>query len=144
MALLDVVFRVLDKAGASFIEPRREDGHGSAALDPTFVAAAQTFPTSDSTDTEWIPVATTVVNAGETTLYTPAAGKRVRLHWIYAINDPVSSTSTKITIKIGTQVYYVAWALSKRQQFTGPVDGSLSIILSSPGEVAVTAFIEEI
>lgn len=30
MALLDVVFRLLDKAGTGFLEPRREDGHGSA------------------------------------------------------------------------------------------------------------------
>lgn len=37
MSLLSVVFRVLDKAGAAFIEPRREDGHGSAANNRSFV-----------------------------------------------------------------------------------------------------------
>ena len=37
MALLDVVFRLLDKSGASFVEPRREDGHGSSAGTPTHV-----------------------------------------------------------------------------------------------------------
>lgn len=37
MALLDVVFRMLDKAGAAFVEPRQEDGHGSAAATPTHV-----------------------------------------------------------------------------------------------------------
>lgn len=31
MSLLSVVFRMLDKAGTGFIEPRREDGHGSHA-----------------------------------------------------------------------------------------------------------------
>lgn len=37
MAFLDVVFRVLDKAGVSFIEPRREDGHGSNSASPSHV-----------------------------------------------------------------------------------------------------------
>lgn len=144
MALRDIVFRVLDKAGVAFIEPRREDGHGSAIGTPSFISAAEILPTSDSTDVEWISRATTVTNAGDTVIYTPAPGKRIRLHWIYAINDPVSSSSTKITVKIGGTTYYVAWALSKRQQFTGPVDGVLTINLSSPGDVAVTAFLEEI
>lgn len=31
MSLMKVVFRMLDKAGTGFIEPRREDGHGSSA-----------------------------------------------------------------------------------------------------------------
>lgn len=103
-----------------------------------------TVPTTDSTDIEYIPVATTVTAVGDTTIYTPATGKRVRLHWIYAINDPLASTSTKITVKIGTQTYYVAWAISKRQQFTGAINAPLIINLSALGNVAVTAFIEEI
>lgn len=37
MALLDVVFRLLNKAGDGFIEPRREDGHGSAVETPSHV-----------------------------------------------------------------------------------------------------------
>lgn len=38
MALLDVVFRLLNRAGDDFIEARREDGHGSTALTPTHVS----------------------------------------------------------------------------------------------------------
>lgn len=37
MALLDVVFRLLNKAGDDFIEARREDGHGSSVANPTHV-----------------------------------------------------------------------------------------------------------
>lgn len=37
MALLDVVFRALNKAGDAFIEMRREDGHGSDSSTPTHV-----------------------------------------------------------------------------------------------------------
>lgn len=36
MALLDVVFRVLNKAATAFIEPRIEDGHGSAVASPSY------------------------------------------------------------------------------------------------------------
>lgn len=38
MALLDVVFRLLDKTGTGFIEPRREDGHGSLVTAPSFTS----------------------------------------------------------------------------------------------------------
>ena len=37
MSLFQVVQRVLNKAGNAFIEPRREDGHGSTELNPTHV-----------------------------------------------------------------------------------------------------------
>ena len=37
MAWMDVVFRMLDKAGATFIEPRVEDGHGSDASTPSLL-----------------------------------------------------------------------------------------------------------
>lgn len=110
----------------------------------SFLNYATPFPTLDSTDVEYTSVATTVAAAGDNTIYTPAAGKRVRLHWVYAINDPSAATSTKITVKIGSNTYYVAWAISKRQQFTGPVNGPLVINLSATGNVAVTAFVEEI
>lgn len=100
--------------------------------------------TTDSTDIEYLPVATTIMALGDTVVYTPAAGKRVRLHWVYAINDPYSLTSSKITIRIGTKVLYVAWAISKRQQFTGDINAPLVVNLSSAANVAFTAFVEEI
>lgn len=100
--------------------------------------------TKDTTDLEYTSVATTVTAVGDTVLYTPAPGMRVRLYWIYAINDPASSTSTKMTIRIGPQTFYVAWAISKRQQFTGQVDEPLVINLSVVGNVAVTAFVEDV
>lgn len=115
-------------------------------VDNIGVQIRQSVPvdTLDSTDIEYTSVATTVTSVGDTTVYTPAAGKRVRLHWIYAINDPTAAVSSKITVKLGNTAFYVAWALSKRQQFTGPVDGALVINLSAAGNVAVTAFLEEV
>ena len=41
MTWMNVVFRALDRAGAVFIEPRREDGHGSSAANPTFVTSTE-------------------------------------------------------------------------------------------------------
>jgi hypothetical protein len=37
MSLLQTVFRALNKAGDSFVEPRTNDGHGSSSADQTFV-----------------------------------------------------------------------------------------------------------
>ena len=119
---------------------------GAISLEATqqSVLAAVSGMIKDSTDMEYTAVATTITASGDNIVYTPTTGKRVRLHWIYAINDPLSTTSTKITIKIGTTTYYVAWAISKRQQFTGVINGQLIINLSATGNVAVTAFLEEI
>lgn len=36
MSLLNVVFRMLNKAGLAFVEPRAEDGHGSEVANPSF------------------------------------------------------------------------------------------------------------
>lgn len=112
----------------------------------TPVSDVDRFPvhSHDSTDVEYLKVATTVTSAGDTTLVTPSSGKSIRLHWVYAINDPTASTSTKITIKLGSAVQYVAWAISKRQQLTGAVNQPLVINLSNTGDVAVTIFYEEV
>lgn len=98
----------------------------------------------DSTDSEYLRFAGSVSAVGDTTLITPTAGKRLRLQWVYAINDPTANTSTKITIKLGSAVQYVAWAISKRQQLTGAVDAPLIINLTQLGDVAVTVFYQEV
>lgn len=100
--------------------------------------------TLDTSDVEYTRIATTVNAAGDTLLATPSSGKRIRLHRVYAVNDPVSNSSTKITIKLGGVAQYVVWAVSQKQQVTGPVNGALVINLSQPGDVAVTITYEEI
>jgi hypothetical protein len=108
------------------------------------VSSSDPLPTADSSDVEYLRYAGSVTTSGQTNLIVPATGKRIRLYWVYAINDPAASTSTKITIKLGNEIQYVAWAISKRQQLTGPIDGELSVTLSNPGDVAVTVFYQEI
>lgn len=136
MATLDVVFRILNKLGTGFIEPRREDGHGSMESLPSHIA--------DSGEREYTHVVATVSAIGDTTIYTPAAGKRIRIRWIYAINDPTAETPTLIKVLLGGQEKYRVYAISKRQMVTGPVDGALVINLSALGAVAVTVLLEEI
>lgn len=136
MGLLDVVFRVLSKDGDAFIEPRREDGHGATAALPTNVA--------DSGERDYSHTVATVTASGNTTIYTPASGKRIRLRWIYAINDPSSESAPLIKVFLGAEEKYRVFALSKRQVVTGPVDGALIINLSAAASVAVTALLEEI
>jgi hypothetical protein len=98
----------------------------------------------DSGEYEYTHVVATVTASGSTTIYTPAAGKLIRLRWIYAINDPGSSASPLIRVFLGAREYYRVFALSKRQAISGPIDGPLIINLSEAAEVAVTAILEEV
>lgn len=98
----------------------------------------------DSGEQEYTHVVATVTASGSTTVYTPAAGRRIRLRWVYAISDPSSATSPLIKVSLGATELYRVYALSKRQLATGPTDGALIINLSAAGSVAVTALIEEI
>lgn len=98
----------------------------------------------DSSELEFTHVVATVTNAGDTTVYTPASGNRVRLRWIYALNDPDLSTSPLIRISLGAEEKYRVYALSKRQLTTGPVNGALIVNLSEAASVAITALIEEV
>lgn len=98
----------------------------------------------DSGEQEYTHVVATVTASGNTTVYTPASGRRVRLHWMYAINDPGAATNPLIKVFLGADEKYRVYALSKRQMATGPVNGELIINLSTTGSVAVTALLEEV
>lgn len=97
----------------------------------------------DSGEYDFTHVVATVTASGDTTIYSPASGKRLRLRWIYAVNDPGSSASPLIKIFLGAEEKFRVYVISKRQWVTGPVDGELIINLSEAAEVAVTALIEE-
>ena len=98
----------------------------------------------DSGEYEYTHVVATVTASGSTTIYTPTAGKLIRLRWIYAINDPGSSATPLIKVFLGAQEYYRVFALSKRQAISGAIDAPLIINLSEAAEVAVTAILEEV
>lgn len=98
----------------------------------------------DSGEQEYTHVVATVTAAGSTTVFTPAAGRKIRLRWIYAINDPGLTASPLVKVFLGAREIYRVYALSKRQLVTGPVNGALIIDLSEAAGVAVTALLEEI
>jgi hypothetical protein len=98
----------------------------------------------DSGEQEYTHVVATVTASGNTTVYTPAAGKRVRLRWTYAVNDPGSTATPLIKVFLGAEEKFRVYVLSKRQLVTGPVDGALIINLSEAAEVAVTVLLEEV
>ena len=100
--------------------------------------------TVDSGEQEFTHVVATVTASGDTLLYTPSPGKRVRVRWVYAINDPGSSASPLIKVLLGTREIYRVFAVSKRQLVTGPVDGALIINLDEAASVAVTVLLEEV
>lgn len=98
----------------------------------------------DSGEQDYTHVVATVTASGSTTIYTPTAGKRVRLRWIYAINDPGSAATPLIKIFLGAEEKFRVYAISKRQWTTGPVNGALIVNLSEAAEVACTFLLEEI
>lgn len=99
---------------------------------------------ADSGERLYTHVVATVTASGDTTVHTPAAGKAIRLRWIYAINDPAATSPPLIKVKLGSTEIYRVWALSKRQLVLGAVNASLVINLTGGGTVAVTAILEEI
>lgn len=98
----------------------------------------------DAGEQDLIHVTATATASGDTVLYTPASGKRLRVRWVYAVNNPAASSSPLIKISLGSAEIFRVYALSKRQLVTGPVDGALKINLSAAAEVAVTVLLEEI
>lgn len=101
-------------------------------------------PGLDSGEQEYTHIVSNVTASGASTVHTPASGKRIRLHWIYAINDPSLTTTPLIKVSLGAEEKFRVYALSKRQRVTGPIDGALIIDLSATGSVAVTVLLEEV
>lgn len=98
----------------------------------------------DSGEREYTHVTATVTASGDTTIHTPAAGKAIRLRWIYALNDPAATAPARIAVKLGATTIYNTYGISKRQMVTGAADAVLAINLSAAGTVAVTAILEEV
>ena len=113
-------------------------------LGDAIVNANGWLDTADSTDVEYTAFTVIVTAAGDNTVYTPAAGKKVRLHWVYTLNNPASATPALITLSLGGVAKYATYGVSKRQQDTGPVNGAMVINLSVAGTVACTFRLEEV
>lgn len=106
-------------------------------------AGVSYLPGLDSGEKAYTHVVATVTSAGDTVIHTPQAGKRIVLHWVYAINNPSAATNPLIKVLVGATELYRVYALSKRQLCFGEPDAALKINLSEAGDVAVTVVLEE-
>lgn len=89
-------------------------------------------------------LAINVTAIGDNTVATPTSGKRFVLRKIKLLNDPTSSSSVGITVKLGAQTCISGWVIAERQRFVGAVDAALIINLSANAAVRGTAYYEEI
>lgn len=141
MALLDVVFRVLDKAGSAFIEPRREDGHGSSAVTPTFVDTGLNQPTT--------PADTQPISATALPLPTGAATEAKQLpdnHNVTVSNlplDPLTGTNSSVSASV-TAVTLLASNGTRRgatvyNDSTSPLKLSLGSVVTASSFTLIVA-----
>lgn len=118
---------------------------GALSLEETQQLILSALGEIDSGEKELSHHVVDVTAAGDTTLLTPAAGKAIRVRWIYAINDPAATSPRKIKIRFAENADFLnVFAISKRLVKTGGVDEALNINLNGAGDVAVTIIYEEI
>lgn len=101
----------------------------------------------DSAEHEYVPglLGGVVAASGPNLFYTPAAGKKLRLHWIYALSKPSATVFPLITVMLGNKEICTTYGVSKRKRTTADNPGdALVVILDQPGSVACTFDIEEI
>jgi hypothetical protein len=90
----------------------------------------------------------TVSAVGDTTVYTPIPGNRIRLKWI-GLSTPNTNTDTAlVTVSLGGAPIY-AWDMGNPGAFAhgtvreGPIDGVLAVNLSAAQTVRVNFDLEE-
>jgi hypothetical protein len=117
------------------------DGVATEATLLALLAAASLTPVST--------LAATVDVTGPTDVLTPAAGKKLRLRWLFAQSDPSNSGTSVITFRLGGTVVY-KFELDAGQPFAhsmvvdGAVDGALSVELGNTNPVYVNVDYEEV
>ena len=119
---------------------------GKLVEGPAGVALAEDQIPLDSAEHEFTPGLTggVATAAGNTIVYTPAAGKTLRLHWIYTLSKPSSSVFPLITVMLGSKTICTTYGISKRKKVTAANPGdALVVVLDQPGSVAYTFDIEE-
>lgn len=87
--------------------------------------------------------------AGDTTLYTPASGKKVRLHWVFMSASQDNNVEVLAKIKLGSTVVYSTYlgnpgAFGHRETVEGAVNEVLKINLSAAESVAVNWTVTEV
>lgn len=92
--------------------------------------------------------AQTVSSSGDTTVYTPASGRHIRLKWIGLSSPSSNSASVLVTVKIGSITLYI-WDMGAPGAFAhgtvreGAVNEVLKVNLSDAQTVRVNFDLEE-
>jgi hypothetical protein len=90
----------------------------------------------------------TVNASGDTTVYTPTAGKSIRLKWLGLSSPSTNTANTTVTVKLGGTTIYI-WELGAPGAFAhafvreGPVNGLLVVNLTANQVVRVNFDLEE-
>lgn len=90
----------------------------------------------------------TVTSSGSTNVYTPAAGKRVRVKWLGAATPENNPSDVVIEFRLGATFIY-RWLLGRPGVFAhgavreGAVDAPLVAVLDTAGTVYVNLDVEE-
>lgn len=141
-------------SGATVVRQRVLDPQVLAALASTLAVSAASLPLPSGAATEATQArryaggktarTAQVTAVGDTTIHTPAAGKKIRLYWVSALNDPDQTNTPRIILKFGATELYRAYAVAHWEVFDGAVDQALVCNLDQAGDVAVTVHLEEI
>ncbi len=101
----------------------------------------------DSGEQDWLTAKATVTASGDTTVLTPASGKRIVIRKVYALNAPDAADPALIKIKLlddnGADEWIRNYGILTRQKRTGAIDAPVVVNLDVAGSVAVTVFYEE-
>lgn len=82
--------------------------------------------------------------AGTNVVITPAAGKRIRVFWVSMIPSSDGAAANLVTVAVGSQTLYVAYAVAHWEVFTGVVNASVTFSLANTQPVAYTVHYQEI
>ena len=85
----------------------------------------------------------TVTAAGDTTIYTPAAGKAVRVFSVSALADSDQSTTPLIKVILGAAEVTRGHAIGDWEIREGAANGALKLNLSEPNSVSGTVYLKE-
>lgn len=91
------------------------------------------------------PVTFTVTSSALPFVYTPAAGKSVRMFWFTAAPDPSGGIFPQISVTIGSlEVYRIRGAVAHWEVFDGAADETVTVSIDVGATVDGTMHIEEL
>lgn len=142
--------RVVSSSNPLPIQPYNVSGAAGVDGNPTYVRQAALTPGTDMIGASCTPKTTNVTGSGDATLVTPAAGKKLRVH--YLATALIGSTANTVSFKIGAsaitythrlQAQGAVFAHNLRPHYwEGAVDEVLKINLSAGDATGVAVTVE--